>query len=437
MKLKKYIDFIKESLEEKKIWNMSQEDITEIFLETLDQRYTLDIQFGFVEKRGEKEIFNDKVLSSEPVRPAIWIAIIPTQNVTNEDVTDNLNLALSLIEDKYNSEISLYDEEGQLNREHVKIKGGLWISQPEGYEDDPVRGYVALFVKQKQEIELTDKDIFEHYDLEKDENTEFRGENIYLHISMEDMTDMLLGKDDPYKDTLVKRPIDEFWDNYHYPDYSPDNMSFLNYTLSKENLQLLTKCIIKECGGLEKVVDILDDDKLRNQSEEKVIEILTTERFWRNLEELMKDSEVSRDIKEYTAQAECDAHAMQNYKELAEAFDKIVSNEIGEFQKEEKKVTKHYFMTNKEGQKEKKEYTVNMFYYITPFNNEWIEYFDTDFLNFEKLITIVKEWRHDRHGYEILNPYFSDYGNVDTKQLNKDITDGLMRYLEKGNAGLV
>jgi hypothetical protein len=52
--IKKYLDFIKESIkeqiEEKTLWKLSEEDITDYMLEITDAGYYVEVQFGFSEK---------------------------------------------------------------------------------------------------------------------------------------------------------------------------------------------------------------------------------------------------------------------------------------------------------------------------------------------------------------------------------------------------
>ena len=140
MKLKKYIDFIKESVEESKkpIWNMTREDIEELFLESTDEGYFLEIEFGFVEKGNMttklgsnvgKDVFTDKVLIGESKRPAIFIKIFSGDKITQEDVTTNLQFAVSYISAEANADIGIYDSSSQLELDRIRIKGGLWIDE--------------------------------------------------------------------------------------------------------------------------------------------------------------------------------------------------------------------------------------------------------------------------------------------------------------------
>jgi hypothetical protein len=461
MKLKKYIDFIKESVEESKksIWNMSKEDIEELFLESTDEGYFLEIEFGFVEKGNMttklgsnvgKDVFTDKVLAGEYKRPAIFIKIFSGDKITDEDVTSNLKFAVSYISVEANTDIGIYDSSSELELDRIRIKGGLWIDESSigGDSDIGADDYIALFVKQKEEVKLTEKDIIDYYNIKIDENTELRGDKVFLHVSIEDMADILLSSKSSYKDVLVKGPIDDFWDNYYSVDYEQDINSLFSYVFDKETKELLAKSLIKEFGGFEEVKKWEKNSvtSAKNsfpkdfQTEEELVEFFVNERFNELLKKWIKtefnDSDVWRDVTSAVAQAECDAHAYQNYKDIVQAFDRVVSNDIGSFEKTTKEITKHYFITNKEGEKEKKEYKVEMTYYILPYTNDWLESVDADSINSKSLRTLLVEWGDESYFRNELDPYFSDYGHVDNKQLNEEIISELKRYLEKGNTGL-
>ena len=83
MKLKRYIQFIKESIkeqiEEGTLWKLTEDDITDYMLEITDAGYYVSVEFGFSEKakqysykdgkrvETEKDIFNDKVKAGDKV----------------------------------------------------------------------------------------------------------------------------------------------------------------------------------------------------------------------------------------------------------------------------------------------------------------------------------------------------------------------------------
>ena len=79
--IKKYLQFIsesiKEKIEEKSLWKLSEDDITDYMLEITDAGYSVSVEFGFSEKvkqggykegkwaESEKEVFTDKVKSGD------------------------------------------------------------------------------------------------------------------------------------------------------------------------------------------------------------------------------------------------------------------------------------------------------------------------------------------------------------------------------------
>ena len=78
MKIKKYLDFIKESIkediEEWTLLKLSEDDITDYMLEITDAGYSISVEFGFSEKakqysykdgkrvETEKDIFDEEIL---------------------------------------------------------------------------------------------------------------------------------------------------------------------------------------------------------------------------------------------------------------------------------------------------------------------------------------------------------------------------------------
>ena len=97
MKLKRYIQFIKESIkeqiEEGTLWKLTEDDITDYMLEITDAGYYVSVEFGFSEKskqysykdgkrvETEKDIFTDK--------PKIDLTI---QQPPSEDTVPTLKL---------------------------------------------------------------------------------------------------------------------------------------------------------------------------------------------------------------------------------------------------------------------------------------------------------------------------------------------------------
>ena len=257
MKLKRYIQFIKESIkvqiEEGTLWKLTEDDITDYMLEITDAGYYVSVEFGFSEKskqysykdgkrvETEKDIFTDKVKSGDEVTPAYWIKIDKSDRIKNDDVTSTFQFACSIIAEEANAEISINDEDGNLgDSDGIVIKGGLfytdnWNSgEPELLETD---SYIAIFAKSKETVEFTEEDLVKYYDW-SDAIT--KDGKVYVEVNLEDMSDIMLSRKSDYKDILVNGE-ENMYDNYYGSDYQPDIPSMIQYTLTKENNNLLIK----------------------------------------------------------------------------------------------------------------------------------------------------------------------------------------------------
>jgi hypothetical protein len=437
MKLKRYIQFInesiKEQIDEKKFWKLDEDDIREYLIDLTDAGYLITVGFGFCETWTEhrynkpsieKEIYTEKVKSGDDVRPSYWIQIESSGSVNNDDVTSALQFAYSIISEQANADIVINDADGSLDIDRILLKGGLFINTE---PDDDNSGeeaelYIAMFVKQKDLVEISEVDLMNYYGWDVDE---VKNGHLYLHIDLEDMCNIMLDRKDRWKDILVGGMQDGFWDNYDSWNYAPDINSLFQYTLDKDNVVLLVKSMIKEMGGLENTINHIGDEcsdeayeSVKGKSEEEVIQFLLKERFYETLKQLCKNSDIYQDeVANTVADWEMSAHADANFDELESAFDDIVGKEF-EYSKIKKEV-------------ESKGYKIEKDFYVIAFSNEWIKDIDSENLYVKNLKDVFDEWcGHQYFTYEI-KPYFSDYGNVDNKKLNSEIKGNLERYLNR------
>lgn len=417
--IKNWIEFIKESFEVEKLYRFSDEKIEDLFVELKDEGYKISIEHGFVisqvRRYGETEVFDQKLVSGESVRPAYWVSI-HDKRVTNVDVTDSLLTAIDYLEDK-KFEVVL-DDNGVLDRDAIKVKGGFFID-----DDLQAEGDLCLFIKDTRQVQVTNKDLCEFYKWTPDE---IIGDDIYIYISMEDLADIILKNKDNYKEQLING-IEE---RYYYSSYhQPDTQSLFQYYLDKDNELLIIKLLIKEYGGLEEFVKESDNDKLEGLSEDEVISFLLKERFYSTLDKLCKDSEMVQEIKQIYGDMSVNAHMETNYNELVGEFDDIVGKSV-EFDKFDKEVDVNYTQRDKDGNTEVKTYKEVKTFYKIKYSNDWIDNFDSDFLMDESLYDVFSEYaRQDFYGYE-LKPHFSDYGDVDYKVFNSEVKSLLKFYIK-------
>jgi len=156
--IKKYLEFIKESLkekiEEKSIWKLSEDDIREYLLELTDAGYLITVGFGFCEKveiawkrDSFKDVYTEKVKSGDSVRPSYWIEIQTSRRVNNDNVTSVIHFAHSIISEEANADITIKDADGSLDLDKILLKGGLFINTEPGddYSGEEAEDYIAFF----------------------------------------------------------------------------------------------------------------------------------------------------------------------------------------------------------------------------------------------------------------------------------------------------
>ena len=447
MKLKRYIQFVKESLkekiEEKSLWKLDEDQIRDYFIDFEDAGYLLTVEFGFVEEitkhyynrpSEQKEIYTEKVTSGENVRPAYWIRIEKSSSVNSEDITDSLKFVYSILKSESDADITLHDADTDVDINTTVIKGGIFINtEPDDDKSgEEAESYLALFVKQKESITITPKDLVDFYGW--DVEVEKEGQ-LWAEIDLEDLADFILSPRTQYKDSLVKGQ-EHMWDYYEISNYYPEIISLFQYELDKENEVLVVKSIIKELGGFEQTINHIGDecdnevyDKVKEMSEEELIDYLLKERFYDTIKQLVKISDVFTEIKDAVANWEMSAHCDDNYDEIVSNFDSIVSDELGQYEKIVKEVTKYYKSKDSEGNETRKEYKTDITYYQFPYSNDWIKEVDSDYLYGKDLDDLFRDWVREQNIDRNLNPRISDYGSVNKSEMNKDIKAFLTRYL--------
>ena len=449
MKLKRYIQFVKESLkekiEEKSLWKLDEDQIRDYFIDFEDAGYLLTVEFGFVEETTkhyynrpseQKEIYTEKVTSGDNVRPAYWIRIEKSSSINNEDLTSSLKFVYSILSEEANADIKLLDADSDVDINTTLIKGGIFINtEPDDDKSgEEAESYLALFVKQKESITITPKDLVDFYGW----NVEVEKEGqLWAEIDLEDLADFILSPRSDYKDSLVKGQ-EHMWDYYDISGYYPDIISLFQYDLDKENEVLVAKSIIKELGGYEQTINHIGDEcdnqiyeQVKDMTEEELIKYLLSERFYKTIEQLANHSEVLQEIRETIANWEMSAHCDENYDQIVSNFDGIVSDELEQYEKVVKEVTKYYNSKDAEGNQVRREYKTDVTYYQFPYSNDWIKEIDSDYLYSKDLDDLFRDWVREQNIDRNLNPRISDYGDVNKVKMNEDIKAFLTRFLSE------
>ena len=468
MKIKRWNDFLsyikesKEEVEEFNPWNLEEDDIRDYFQESIDEGYQIEVRYGFV---GQERMWNykesrthyverfTKKMESGNNTPAISI-LITCEDVSKNDVSDNLKFAYSIIAEEADADISILDSDGEIGDiEGIIAKDGLFFTETwnnvEGKEPTITEadGYVEFLVKKKQTVKITQTQLAEYYDWSRYEE---KDGSLYVDYNLEDLSDLLLSRDSNYKDLLIDGSgiYDSYWGN----DYQPDFNSLFQYHLDKENKVLAVKALIKEAYGLEQFVSHIGDEcddmvydaikvmmadkegEPETTKEERKIkditEYLLKERFYNTLKQMSQNSEMIGDIKQLYGDWASNAHAEANLQQIKDEFDEILDDNFTYIKGTREVEKKSKF--NKDENGNWRTYKEEETFYLIGFSNDWLEDFESSDLEGESLETIFSEYcyKTEKTGYE-LKPYFSDYGDVDDKEWNKDVKSDLLRFLNK------
>jgi hypothetical protein len=433
--IKKWNQFIKESVD---YWSTTKE-VSDIFIGLQDEDYIISV---------EKGVFNDVKDYLDPENDTITlgeyylgykITILQSPDKSKRDVTIEFKTSLSALKSEGYIIEYISDDDDRISPDNIHFINGAvitWIPEKSGKpltdnEEDLSDGdiYISsykceLYIYQPEKTDLKPKDLAQIYQWG---NYITKGDEIYCEIDIDDLSDVILSRNSPYKDQLING-IELY--NYETHYYQPDTQNLFGYNLSKENEILSIKCLIKEMDGLENLIEESDNDELKGKSEDEVINFLLKERFYHTLENLCEDSEIIGDIKQMVADWEAQAHCDRNEEELHKAFDRILEREKIKFEKVWKEGKRFFYRKDRNGNKEKVWYNEMIWWYILEFESRWMTDYNTTMFR-ENLITVFKEWAGNSYFDYTLEPHFSDYGDVDRDEMNKDIEGLLKGYLKQ------
>jgi hypothetical protein len=380
------------------------------------------------------------MLAGEEIRPAYNIVIEKSSDLSKEDVTDSLKFACSIIEGEGDCDVELIaGDGGVLDIDAVLVQGGFFTDvDPEdensGIELEGYNASLSIFAKQKNTIKIKPQDLEDYYGW--DVSVKKEGQ-LWAEIDLEDLADFILSPRSEYKDSLVKGQ-EYMWDYYDISAYYPDIISLFNYSVDKENEVLVVKAIIKELGGYEQAINHIGDEcdnqiyeEVKDMTEEELIEYLLSERFYKTIKQLASHSMVLQEIRDTIANWEMSAHCDENYDQIVSNFDGIVNDELGQYEKVVKEVTKYYNSKDAEGNQVRREYKDNVTYYQFPYSNDWISETDSEYLYNKELDDLFRDFVRESDIDRTLNPRISDYGDVNKEEMNKDIKAYLTRYLSE------
>jgi hypothetical protein len=448
MKLYNWKLFI-ESLNSK--YFLEDVEIKDIFQNIIDEGYPLSITKVFFGHSGYSSgtFYNpnrnteddkllmfdidqdDVILNGEYYHSGYRISIVKSQ-YKGEDVTDELKSAISQLKGEDYIVYTIEDDDDKTNLENIHLLNGsiiTWIPETPGKpftsnQDEMADGDIYIssselvfLIYQSEPVKFTEKMLAEAYNWICDR---IEGDSIYCHISIDDMARAILSSNDYKRWVEILESGELDIGDYYGDGYYPEIDSMFQYTLDKDNRVLIIKALIQELGGLESTLKELEDsdiyEELVGKSEDEVIQILLKERFLRAITQLSQDSEIMDSVRETISDWKRQAHCDQNWEDLINEFDECVS-EVTEYTKFKKEVEKYY---TKKDTNERVYYKTMVTHYELPFQDKWLLDYGKSLKGYS-LDSLFIEWCSDDYTSYELKPYFKDWGDVDSKELNREI----------------
>lgn len=451
--IKNWNQFIFESFDDKR-W-MSKEDIIEYLTFLSDDDIMYQVEECYYDKNSHKSSLIDLNTDSDILKVGDEISLgfmirIGNSRGGSDDLTTDFRTFINLMQSEEFS-IWIEDSEGRISPESIYIhKGSLitWIPEVPGKpytpnKDDWSDGdvYISnseiwIYLKQDEVIEIeNDLQLAKFYNWQEFQKS---GDDIYFEMDIEDLADIMLSRNSTWPQTLLNG-LDCMDYESHY--YQPDINSLFQYNLGKDEEVMMVKCVIKECGGVKDFLDEIDDDidllGGPDVSEDDVIKHVLSEGFYGKSKKVFENSDIVGDIRSLIADYESQAHCDRNEEDMYNGFDRILDREEIKYEKEWKLSKRFYYASVKDSNgkvtgKKKVYFDDNVWTYKIFYQQRWISDYEK-VRDGESLRYVFTEWAYDYYFDYSLDNYidFSDYGDVDRVEMNKEIKYILENYLNE------
>jgi hypothetical protein len=445
--IKNWNQFIFESFDDKR-W-VSKEDIMDYLTFLSDDDIIYQVDECYYDKNSHKSSLivldtdSDILKVGDEISLGFMIRIGSSRG--SDDLTTDFRTFINIMKSE-GFLIWIEDDEGHISLESIYIyKGSLitWIPEKPGKPFTPNRDdwsdgdiYISnseIFLYLKQDVIEIENDL----QLAKFYNwQDFKesGGDIYFEMDIEDLSTIMLNRNSTWPQTLLNGLDCSDYESHYY---QPDINSLFQYHLGKDDEVLMVKCVIKEFGGVKDFLDEIDDDIDPNASEDDVIKHVLSGGFYGKTEKVFKNSEIVGDIRSLIADWESQAHCDRNEEEMYKGFDRILDREEIKYEKEWKESKRFYYTAIKDSDgkvtgKKRVNYDDNGWIYKIFYQQRWISDYEK-VRNGESLRYVFSEWAYDCYFDYSLDNYthFSDYGDVNTAEMNKEIKSVLENYLNK------
>jgi hypothetical protein len=395
-------------LKYKNIYLFSPEEIEDQFIDFIDDGWVVTIAYGFNYNSSTNLPDIELLITKRKVIPVIRVYIhgFSGKSKGGDWLTDSLLSSLDRLEPRF-KKITVMDDGGILNPEELKFEGSsIYIkSENDNPEDDlEIEGSLIIDFTWIKEIELTDKMIFNFYNLEdnfKPEDLTYKGEEVIIGFPVTEIKDWVLDKRSSHLD-IVGNPDNLDWS--YYDDYDVDDDSFFRYHLDSETKKLLIEKLIGDkFETYQEDYDFLNEfNTIEDLIKYTINPGYQYKSLYRDLGKMLSEEEVYENLKQMYSDYYNEQKMEDDYNVIMTSFHQIVEDVL------HTKIIEEY-------QKE------NKLWYKIKFNFEWLEYEDdAEYIMKEGLNYIISNWCYKNYDLRELKPYFSDYASIDGKAFNEE-----------------
>ncbi len=418
--IKRYHQFLLESIE--------INEIRDYFSDLIDSGFGIDIidniyydttyqhlskEYGITMVDFDRHESYQLMFSGSKYREGIIIKLLVSGGATFEDVTIDFQNSISQLDSiGFNLlKIRAISDNGNgwddLNVNHISMKDSSIVLEGMNFEYNQCVLELQFYID--DEKKFNDIDVARYYGwtgYEKDESG-----NISIKLETSDVISTFGYKSEYYQILLE---YEDIFDRYrNHGNYVPQVKEFGQryFGIDKENMIKLLTYIIDSSNWNVFLDKYVENEELKTLSKDNFLIEITSYKQERNLCSVLENcnadySDIISDIRWIIGDFASDAHAGKNLKEIQNSFDDMLSKHCS--------------------------YTVDGEDMKIRFSNDWIRDVQMYILN-ESLESIFSNWVTEEipRSEKDLKPRLSDWGDIDKKELNIEISGIVDNYKRK------
>jgi len=390
----------KPELKYKNYWPITPEEIEDLLFELIEGNYIINYFFSFIDETEDTPYNIVESLNKRELTPCVRVEISPQKGITDEDLSHVLKSFSTRVKPRF-GKIEIFDDDGMLELNKLKIKGGIeYEIEPDDIGDVSTININLIWFKP---LYLTDKMIFEYHNFDDRLEVYYDDkEQAYVTYTADTYARYLISSRDDYYNILVDdNGFDSLWDRYW--DYAdrPDIETLFKYYLHIKTVQLLVDYLVKDFEQLKEI----NEDEYKtlvgvgiNSKEELIsrVQKVGLVDIGNLLFEI--DEDTIGEIRDLYSNMQVDAYVDSTQNGIVNALEQVIEDNL------DTKVVKTYW---KDGHP----------FLTMKFNLDWLEYFEG---GDEWLSTVWGDWLdrcyRSSNGLrvridEYVTPDFKDFNN--------------------------